>query len=113
MWTSEERIAELHRRIDVLKKADVRRRYRQTCVVAFAACLSVTILLALGVSRLPIQANDVAFVSSTASIFANHPLVGYVVVALVALCLGILVTIFCFRLKQRIEEEEKRDDRKH
>ena len=38
---------------------------------------------------------------------------GYVLVAVVALCLGALVTAFCFRLKRQIDDKEKRDDRKH
>ena len=33
---------------------------------------------------------------------------GDVLVALTAFCLGVLVTLFCFRLKWR--KEEKRDD---
>lgn len=37
---------------------------------------------------------------------------GYVAVALVALCLGVVVTLFCFRLKRHMEKEGKRDDRK-
>ncbi len=44
--------------------------------------------------------------------FEERAILGYVVVALVALCLGVLVTLFCFRLKRHMEEEGKRDDRK-
>ena len=112
MRTSEERIAELHYRMDVIEKANIRHRYGLASATAFAACLVVTILVALGVSRFPVRAYEGAYVSTTASIFA-YKAVGYVVVALVALFLGILVTVFCFRLRQRIEEEEKRDDREH
>ncbi len=37
----------------------------------------------------------------------SEPL-GYILVTVVALCLGVLVTVFCFRLKRRMED--KRDD---
>ena len=113
MRTSEERIAEMHYRMGLLKEARIRRNYWMTCTAAFAVCLTVTIMLALGISRFPIQVKNDAYVNTTASIFANQAMVGYVVVALLALCLGVLVTVFCFRLRQRIEEEEKHDDREH
>ena len=110
MRTSEERVAELHRRMDALKQAKALRRYRLTCAAACAAALIVAVLTALGVSRLPIQASETVSGSVTASIFAGHESVGYVVVALVALCLGVLVTVFCFRMKRRMGETEKHND---
>ncbi len=110
MRTSEERVEELHRRMDALKKAKALRKYRLTCAAACTAALVVTVLMALDISRLPIQANDPVSGSVSASVFAGHEAVGYIVVALVALCLGVLVTIFCFRIKRRMSETEKRDD---
>ena len=47
-----------------------------------------------------------------ANIFAENGVLGYIVVALVALVLGVLVTLFCFRLKRHMEKEGKSDDRK-
>lgn len=111
MRTSEERIEELHRRMDALKQAKALRKYRLTCAAACTVAMIVTVLMALGVSRLPVQSNETAPGSVTASIFAGHEAVGYVVIALVALCLGVLVTIFCFRMKMRMMKEmEEHDD---
>ena len=110
MRTSEERIEELHRRMDALKQARALRRYRLICAAACAAALILTVLLALGVSGLPAQSGETVPGSITASVFAGNETAGYVVVALIALCLGVLVTVFCFRIKHRMYETEKRDD---
>ena len=113
MRTSEERIAELHHRMDALKRAKALRRYRLTCAAACTAALFITVLMAWSVSRLPVQASDAASGSAAASVFSGHPALGYVVAALAALCLGVLVTIFCFRLKRRMMNGDTGNDRKH
>ena len=110
MRTSEERVAELHCRMDALKRARSRRKYRLTCTVAYAACLAVTVLLGLGMSRLLVQKADIVPVGVSGSIFVDHSSLGYVVIALIALCLGILVTVFCFQIKKHMDEEDKRND---
>ena len=109
MRTSEERVLELHRRMDEMKRQKARRRYVQTCAGAFAACLAITVLLALGVSGLPERAQNAASGSMTASVFAGSPALSYIVVALAGLILGVMVTVFCFRLRNRMED--RRDDR--
>ena len=110
MRTSEERIEALHCRMDALKQAKAIRNYHLTCAAACVAALILTVLTALGVSRLPFRANDPVSGSVTASVFAGNTTLGYIVTALIALCLGVLVTIFCFRMKQRTSKTEKRDD---
>ena len=91
MRTSEERIRELHRRMNTLEEADRRRRCRV-------------------IARLPVQAAPAGIGGAAASIFAEQSVLGYVVIALLAFCLGSLVTIFCFRLKKHLEKEAD-DDR--
>ena len=110
MRTSDERIAELHRRMDAMKQEKALRRYHLACAAVCTAALIVTVLMALGVSRLRVQDNDPVSGSVAASVFAGREAVGYVVVALAALCLGVLVTVFCFRMKRRINDTERRDD---
>ena len=109
MRTDEERVAELHLRMKTLKQSQLRRKYLLTGAAACIACIAVTVLLALSVARLPAVRNNMPANSVAASIFATHQALGYVVVALVALCLGSLVTVFCFRLKRHITHEEKHD----
>ena len=108
MRTSEERVAELHRRMAAMKQAKARRKYRLICAAAYAACLTVTVLAAMGVSRLPVQAGA-ATNGITGSVFAGNDALGYIVVGLLALILGAMVTVFCFRLRRRMVN--KNDDR--
>jgi hypothetical protein len=111
MRTSEERIAELHRRMRVLAGE------KQLCFAfteAFAVCLIAVILFAVGISRVPmVVAFETIPASFSASIFSNHAALKYIVVGIVALCLGILITLFCSRVKYNMEKEEESDDRKH
>ena len=111
MRTPEERVEELHRRMDALKRAKARRKYMAACATACAACLVLAVALALAVSQLPVKNTGAVNGGVTASAFADHAAPSYVLVAVVALCLGVLATAFCFRLKRRMDEE-KRDDRK-
>ena len=110
MRTSEERVKEMHRRMDTLKQAKVSRRYHLACAAACAAALVLTVLTALVISRLPVQSGDPVSDGATASVFAGNTALGYIVTALIALCLGALVTVFCFRMKRHINETEKHDD---
>lgn len=108
MGTSEERVAELHRRMEAMKQAKARRKFRLACAAAYAACLAVTVLAAVGVSRLPVH-SGAAPDGMTGSVFAGNEALGYIVVGLLALILGAMVTVFCFRLRRRMEN--KRNDR--
>ena len=106
MLTSEERVEELHRRMAVMKDMKNRREYRIKTAAAAALCLAIAVMIALAVGRLPvIQPQSEAGIAA-ASIFAGT-VFGYILVAILAFCLGALVTIFCFRLKRRMDEEEK------
>ena len=111
MLTSEERVRELHRRMNAFEKSENRRRYRIIRVAAGAACLVITVVMALVFAQLPNQAPGEGLGGAAASIFAVHAALGYVVVALLAFCLGALVTAFCFRMKKHMKENES-DDRK-
>ena len=108
MRTSEERVQELHRRMEAKEKAKGRRRVQLMCAAACTACLAVTVAMALTIASLPVRSPGAINGSAAASIFADHASLGYVVVALLAFCLGALVTVFCFRVKKHMKEN--RDD---
>ncbi len=110
MRTSEERIRELHRRMNEMEEAGKRRRYRIISAAAFAVCSVVTVVMAWVIARIPVQAAQAEVGGAAASIFAEQSVLGYMVIALLAFCLGSLVTIFCFRLKKHMEKEAE-DDR--
>ena len=110
MRTSEERVQELHRRMNAMEKAKSRHRVQLMCAGACTACLAIPIAMALVIASLPIQSPGEIIGSAAASIFADHASLGYIVVALLAFCLGALVTVFCFRMKKHMKENQD-DDR--
>ena len=111
MRTCEERVEELHRRMQVRRREQARRRFRLLCAGAGAAALAAVILLALGISLVPLQPQVGNPGGAAASIFAEQGALGYVVTALTAFLLGVLLTLFCLRMKKGMDEED-RDDRK-
>ncbi len=110
MRTSEERVRELHRRMEDMQWSRKHRRYVISSAAVCAACLMITVILACVVAGLPVESPIAGSGSYTASIFTNYSTLGYVVVALLAFCLGALVTVFCFRLREHMGV--KKDDRK-
>ena len=109
MRTSEERVQELHRRMDNMEESSFNRRYLAICTAVCATCFAIAIAVAVFVSGLSIASGGQLSGGATASIFADNAALGYVVVALLAFCLGVVVTIFCFRLKKFMKG--KRNDR--
>ena len=109
MRTSEERVRELHRRMDARNRGKALRRYRLVSAAALAACLVLAVGLAVVIAGLAVQAPSAGPAGIAASIFAGHTVLGYIVTALLAFCLGAFVTVFCFRMRRHREEED--DDR--
>ena len=110
MRTSEERVAELHRRMAELRKKRQRRKYLLSCAGAVAACLELAVVTALVIANTPLQPPAAGTAGYTASIFAGYEHLGAIVVAILAFCLGAMVTVFCYRLRRHMEDEH--DDRK-
>lgn len=109
MRTSEERVREMHRRISALETAKAR-RYKVASAVSCAACFALAIGMALVMSQLHAETPGGVPGSAAASIFTGREALGYVVIAILAFCLGALVTILCFRVRKHTEEN-RNDDR--
>lgn len=109
MRTYDERISELHLRMDQRKHSKAVRRARLLSAAAYAVCGTIAALFALVISGYPVQVPDGSVGGVSASIFADHAMLGYIVVALLAFVLGALVTILCFWLRARANGE-KNDD---
>ena len=109
MRTSEERVRELHRRMEAMEKAKSRRRVQLICAAACSTCVVITVAITLVIASLPVHSPGAIAGSAAASIFADHASLGFVVVALLAFCLGALVTIFCFRMKRHMQENQDND----
>lgn len=112
MRTAEERVEELHRRTAALRQAKLRRRNRLLGGAAVCICLALSILFAAAVAHASASASGAMPAGAAASIFADHAGLGFVLVAVVAFCLGALVTILCFRLKMQREDGETKHDRR-
>ena len=110
MRTYDMRVEELHLRMKTRKQTMLRRRYRRAYMLSAAACLTVVMLFALGVSRMSVHSPGTMNGGAAASVFADHAALGYAVVALLAFFLGALLTVLCHRLKRRMQEEEQNDD---
>ncbi len=113
MRSNEERIRQLHENAHRLRRKRALRRLRAACVSAGALCLAFIVSLALSVSYAAprVSGGDLSE-HRMASIFIPTGASGYVLVAVVALVLGALLTVFCFRLKKWMGERDREDDRK-
>ena len=99
-----------------MKNKKSRRKYVIKCAAACAACLAVAVAVSFMVASLPADGTGLMPGGAAASIFADHSALGYVIVAVLSLCLGAFVTVFCYRMKKHAEEDadgDKNDDRKH
>ena len=107
MRTSEELVEGLHQHMENRRQRKARLKYRIISSAAVAVCLVAAVLIGVVVSQNPAGRAEVINGSVSASIFAEHAALGYVVVSLAAFCLGALVTVFCMRLKKHMDGEEQ------
>ena len=94
MRSSEERIAAVKRRAAQLERRKTRLRSRMLAVASAAACLAL------------IDAQNYAEFETAATMLGSGGALGYLVMALLAFLLGVCVTILCFRLRRREEEND-------
>ncbi len=111
MRTNEERVAAVKSRAAQL---ECQKRLRQKRLLALAcACASLAVIVGAALALPHLQTNwRGAAYQTTASIFADSAVCGYVLIALLAFALGVCVTVLCYRLRVFHEEsEEDSDDR--
>ena len=104
---SDERVEELHRRMRILKKKRAQRVLMMEYMGAFAACVSLAVLSGFMISQLPAMSPQGVPGTMTGSVFGDGSVLGYIMVALVSVCLGITFTLFCVLLKKRMKKEEE------
>ena len=102
---SEERVKELHRKMAVLEKKKAQKVIAIQTAVTFAASLFLAITSAVMIARLPKTTAAGVPGSMAGSIFAENGALGYIMVALISLCLGISFTLFCVFIRKRMKEE--------
>ena len=106
MRTSEERIQELHERMGIMQVRKQHRRYVMQCAAAGAVCLAIMAVLGVLIAGASVQNVPGSPGGITASMFADHTVLGYIVIALLAFCLGVSFTVFCYRLRRHTEARD-------
>ena len=107
MRSHEERVTETKRRI---AKIDQEKRLRHNTITmasAVAACLALLIGASLAMPGIAasIQTGDYSGFETAASIFHGSAALGYIGIGLLAVLLGVGVTVLCFRLRQMSRED--------
>ena len=107
MRSHEERVAEAKRRIAKIEREKRLRRNTITMASAVAACLVLLIGASLAMPGIAAraQAGDYAGFETAASMYGGGAALGYIVIGLLALLLGVCVTVLCFRLHQMNRED--------
>ena len=110
MRTNEERVAAVKSRAAQLER---QKRLRQKRLLALAcACASLAVIVgaALALPHLQTRWRGAAY-QTTASIFADSAAAGYVLIALLAIALGVCVTVLCVRLHELERDEGSEEER--
>ena len=113
MRSHEERVAETKRRIAQIEREKRLRRNTITMASAVAVCLVLLIGASLAMPGIAakIQAGDYSGFETAASIFHGSAALGYIVIGLLAILLGVCVTVLCFRLRQMNREDDQNKER--
>lgn len=109
MRTSNEKVEELHRRMQNLKGKRLRKKMIITSSSVLAACVCIVILSAVFISQIPENSDINIRESMAASIFASDGILGYIVTALIAFTIGIAFSCFCIKLKKWYDHETRDD----
>ena len=108
MRTNEERLAALHDRAGQLKRQQTKQRFSLLCVSAGVICFGILAGLSLLIARVSgVGFDPESYGNMSASVFSGNGAMGYQVIAVLAFCLGVTVTVFCFRLKKYLDEKDR------
>ena len=112
MRSLEERIVETKRRIAKIEREKRLRRDKITMFSAAAACLALLIGASLAMPGIAasIQTGNYSGFETAASIFHGGAALGYIVIGLLAVLLGVCVTVLCFRLRQMNREDDQKNE---
>lgn len=118
MRNHEERLEEVQKRIAQVQYKQKQHRSYMMAVSSVAVCLVVIVGLASvmpGVAQ-NITVSDYDTFKTTASIFTEGTMFGYLLIGLIAFVLGVCVTILCLHIHNLQKEEKEmgdKDDRNH
>lgn len=111
MRSHEERVAAVKRRIAEAEQEKRLRRSRMATVCSVAACLILIVGLSVVMPGIMsgMAGVDYSGGGTTASIFGDSAVIGYIVIGLIAFLLGVCVTILCFRVR-KFQREGKKEE---
>ncbi|MBQ3291639.1 MAG: hypothetical protein IJH43_04605 [Mogibacterium sp.] len=104
MLTGQERIEAMHRKAAEIETRQ--RMVRANVIGAVSAVASLVLIIALSIN-MPLLMNGVSGGEESeysGSILADSPVLGFVVIGIIAFILGALVTVLCYRLRKYNEE---------
>ena len=100
MRTSEERLDELHRRMDKRTRDKKSRDFMLRSAAVCIAGLAITVACAFLIAKAPYRNPGAAESGIPGSIIATRSVLGYIVIGIIAFALGIAVTVFCYQIKK-------------
>lgn len=115
MRTIEERKRRIHERTAELRKEKQKKQQKQQRIIeaaSIAACLFVLVGISSFMPEWTSSMSEisVSHVSGAASILGSHEQLGYIVIAILAFLLGVSVTIFLYRMRQRTDGSKQEGD---
>lgn len=107
MSSGKERMDLIFRRTEEIRKEQTRKKKLWMQTGCMAACLVLVISLGVCMPGWMEQAvsGSVAHTSGAASLIANQPQLGYIVMGVVSFCLGCAATVLLYRIKGRNQQE--------
>lgn len=107
MSSGKERMDLIFRRTEEIRKEQTRKKKLWMQTGCMAACLVLVISLGVCMPGWMEQAvsGSVAHTSGAASLIANQPQLGYIVMGIVSFCLGCAATVLLYRIKGRNQQE--------
>ena len=111
MRTDDERIKAMHRRAKEIEKEDRARKVQVARILSAAGALAAVVALAFFMPRISGAGIPVEDVNLKASLFAESPVLGYIVIGLLAFLLGVSFTVFCYRLLKWQEQDEDPEEK--
>ncbi len=114
MRTTEERTELILKKTEKIK---AHRRRLRTAVLHSCSCCACAVLIVLCAINLPrVGSSDSISVgdeSAAATLLAQNPAIGYIIMAILAFLLGVCVTALMFRIKLREPERKHAEPEEH
>ncbi len=109
MLSQRERIEEIHRRSAERSKKQRRMRAAMLGTVSVGVSLAMIIALAFWIPGIVEREMTGEALDYSGSMFTDSPVLGFIIIGILAFILGILVTLLCHYLHRRVEDPVSED----